>query len=82
MNYEEFELGSGSSIEVKTFVERVMTELSKEKSINTVLNFGTIPYRENENMNMTANIEKLEQLGWKPKVSLENGIHKIIKEKV
>lgn len=81
-NYEEFELGSGNSIEVKKFIELLCDELSKTQTIETVLNFGTIEYRANENMNMTVNISKLEKLGWKAKISILDGIKKILnKEK-
>jgi CDP-paratose synthetase len=80
-NYEEFELGSGNSIEVKKFIELIYHELLNNKTIETLLNFGAIEYRANENMNMQADIEKLKNIGWKPTVSIENGIKKILKEK-
>lgn len=76
-NFEEFELGSGSSIEVKMFVEQLATQL---KAISTTLNFGAISYRANENMHMQADITKLKRLGWKPEVSVETGIKNILKE--
>jgi len=79
-NYEEFELGSGNSIEAKEFVKQIVKELNIKQTITTKLNFGAIPYRANENMNMEANIAKLQSLGWKPQVSIEDGIKKIIKE--
>ena len=79
-NYEEFELGSGNSIEVKEFVKQIVKELNVNQTITTKLNFGAVAYRVNENMNMEANITKLQNLGWKPKVSIEDGIKKIIKE--
>lgn len=79
-NYEEFELGSGNSIEVKEFVKQIVKELNVNQTITTKLNFGIVAYRANENMNMQANIEKLQNLGWKPKISIEDGIKKIIKE--
>lgn len=82
-NYEEFELGSGSSIEVRNFVEKIYEEISNKQILNTKLNFGEISYRDNENMNMQANTIKLEKLGWKPKVSIKDGIKKILeKEKL
>lgn len=81
-SFEEFELGTGDSIEVKTFIEKIYRELLHTQSINTKLNFGAIPYRTNENMNMQANTIKLKKLGWKPKVSTEDGIKLIIKEAI
>lgn len=81
-NFEEFELGSGTSIVVKEFINNIYVELCKNQEITTKLNFGVIPYRDNENMNMEANIDKLTQLGWKAKISIEDGINKILnKEK-
>lgn len=79
-SFEEFELGTGASIEVKTFIEKIYRELSNTQELSTKLNFGAIAYRANENMNMQANITKLKTLGWKPIVSIENGIQLIIKE--
>jgi len=80
LNFEEFELGSGNSIEVKKFIELIYNELSITKKVDTILNFGKIPYRDNENMDMQANIEKLTNLSWKPKVSIEDGIKQILQE--
>lgn len=73
-NYEEFELGGGNSIEVKKIIKLLYSELLKQQTIETVLNFGAIKYRENENMNMIADISKLKNLAWVPTVSIENGI--------
>ncbi len=79
-NYEEFELGSGNSIEVKNFVEKIYQEILNKQTLSTKLNFGAVSYRDNENMNIQANIEKLTNLAWKPKVSIEDGIKKILEE--
>lgn len=81
-NFEEIELGSGTSIKVKDFIEKIYSELSKTQTLNTKLNFGAIPYRDNENMNMQANTEKLKKLNWNPKITLENGIREILNEEV
>lgn len=80
-DYEEFELGTGNSIEVKVFIEKVYKEILKQQNINTELLFGAIAYRENENMDMKANIQKLVSFGWKPEVSIESGIKKILNSK-
>jgi len=77
-NFDEFELGTGNSIEVKNFIMQIYNELLKKQNIDTKLNFGVVSYRENENMNMQANIKKLKKLNWKPKTSIEDGIKKII----
>lgn len=77
-NYEEFELGCGKAVEVKTFIETLYKELSKNQKIETELNFGAIKYRNGENMCMQADISKLKILGWKPKISIADGIKTII----
>lgn len=82
VSFEEFELGSGTSIEVRNFIKEIYMELSKIQNLNTRLNFGVIPYRDNENMNMQANIKKLKKLGWQVEISIEDGIKNIIKENI
>lgn len=68
--FQEYEIGSGVAISIKDFVE-----LTKKLSgASTKLNFGAIPARKNEVKISKANIKKLSKLGWKPKVSLEEGI--------
>ena len=75
-NYQEYELGSGQTFTIREFVETVR-KLSQSQ---TDLNFGAIPYRENEIMFSKANIEQLSLLGWKPKYTLERGLMKTIAE--
>ncbi len=77
-NNEEFEVGTGISIHVKEFVEIIYKKMSEKQVIKTILNFGAVKYRVNEPMNIVANISKLEKLGWSPKVSIEEGINKMI----
>jgi nucleoside-diphosphate-sugar epimerase len=77
-DYEEFELGTGHSIEVREFINLIYDELSKTRAINTNLNFNAVPYRDNENMDMVANISELKQLGWNPTIFIKDGIKKII----
>jgi len=79
-NFEEFELGTGKSTEVRKFVEQIVREFKSKQNISTKLNFGAISYRENENMTMQANITKLEKLGWQPKVVIEDGIKRILQD--
>jgi len=79
-NYEEFELGSGKSIEVKEFIALLYTQMQKRTKIDTKLNFGAIAYREYENMNMQADISKLQALGWNPIIKIEDGIDTILEE--
>jgi len=76
--FEEFELGSGNSIEVKRFLDLLYSKIQQNQELNTRLNFGAVAYRENENMYMQANISKLRSLGWQARVKLEDGIQNIL----
>ncbi|MBZ4036533.1 NAD-dependent epimerase/dehydratase [Flavobacterium sp. 17A] len=69
------QLGSALTISLKNLVL-----LLKEMSCNrkTVLNFGKIPMRKDDVLESKADVSYLLQLGWKPKISLEDGIRKII----
>ena len=75
LGFYEYEIGSGHIVTIREFVEKVH-EITKSK---TVLNFGEIPYRNNEIMESQANIEPLKKLGWSCKVDLEEGIKAVIK---
>ncbi len=70
-----YNFGSGESHELKHFVEK-MYKITKSKS---ELRFGAVPYPETGIVNVNPCVEKLKELGWKPKTSFEEGINKIIK---
>lgn len=72
--YSEYEVGSGTSITIKDLVN-----LIKDTTGSSVkLNFGAIPLRKNEVMESSADIGALVSLGWKPEVSLINGLRTVI----
>lgn len=74
-NFKRIEIGSGKPVTVKDFVE-----LSKKLiGSNTSLKFGSINLRENEVMEMKADISYLKSLGWKFKYPLKKAIEKSIK---
>ena len=72
--YYEYEVGSGKAVKVKDFVN-VAKRVAKSM---TRLNFGAIPYRENEILFSQANISKLKELGWNPEYDVERGIETYI----
>ena len=59
---------------------KIYKEISKIKPISTKLNFGAKAYREGEFMEIEENVKPLFDLGWKPKVSIKDGIKKILEE--
>lgn len=70
IRYSEFQLGTGQSIPVRTFVESIKS-LSASP---TILGFGDIDYRSDEIMDSKADNSALIELGWRPRVSLEEGV--------
>lgn len=70
----QIELGSGAAPRLRDFVE-LAHKLTNSK---TELLFGQIPYRENDEMCLIANINSLKNLGWTPKFDIEAGIKKTI----
>jgi len=73
--YHDFEIGSGNTISIRDFVTLVQKLAGNDR---TQLNFGALPYRENEVMESKVDISKLSALGWQPRTSLEDGLMKTI----
>jgi len=74
-NFHRYEVGSGEPIEIRDFISLAKKLSGNEKSY---LNFGAIPYRENEVMCSGVDTSGLRKLGWKPEVSLEQGLNRTI----
>ena len=74
--FETFELGTGEATQVRDFVSLVK-ELSDSP---TELRFGSIAYRPDEIMFSAADNSRLERLGWRPTVSVRDGITRILSE--
>jgi len=72
--YIEFDVGSGSAVSIRDFVETV----HRMTQSHTRLMFGALPYREGEVMHPRANIEPLSKLGWVCRTSLEQGLMRVI----
>jgi nucleoside-diphosphate-sugar epimerase len=73
--FSEYEVGTGSSISVREFVERVANVIQS----NTRLDFGALQNREGETPDSSADISKLSALGWAPQYNIESAIARIIK---
>ena len=73
-----YEIGSGVNITIKSFVTLIANLLDNS---TTKLNFGAIPYRENEVMRSDVDIKAVKSIGWRPLVELEEGLRRtLIKE--
>lgn len=73
-NFSSFDVGFGKSIKLKKFI----IELKKVLASKSKLNFGVIPYRENEIMFSKCNNKELKNLGWSPKYDYKTGIKKLV----
>lgn len=69
--FYEFQIGTNRAVTIKDFV-LLIQKLTGNRE--TVLNFGALPYRENEIMDCIADTALIKSLGWSPKYSLEQGI--------
>ncbi len=74
--FEEFGIGFGKSITIKSAVSM----MKKLTNSDTVLKWGALPYRQNEIMDSKAAVKANKKIGWKPKVSFENGLKLTIKK--
>ena len=69
-------LASGTPVTIRSIVEKVQEIVGKGNP-----DFGSLPYRVGENMELYADISKAKNiLGWKPEITLENGIEEIVSE--
>jgi CDP-paratose synthetase len=69
--YFNYEIGSTNAIEIREFVNLVKKQAGNDF---TFLNFGALPYRDNELMESHVNISEIQKLGWRPCVTLEDGL--------
>ena len=78
--FSHYDVGTGISISVREFVLAIKKaiESQTQKPIATKLDFGALPYREGEPMEIKANITALQKIGWEPKVSIKEGIKNVI----
>jgi len=75
--YLNYEIGTGISISIRDFVDLVK-QLTGNTSTN--LNYGVIPYRENEVMLTDLNIDAISALGWNPNYKLKEGLTRMIEQ--
>ncbi|MFC1771653.1 NAD-dependent epimerase/dehydratase family protein [Candidatus Margulisiibacteriota bacterium] len=69
--YTSYEVGMPANISIKEFVEKIKI-ICKNKSTN--LEFGALPYRENEVMESKVDTTALSGLGWQPKFTLDSSL--------
>lgn len=62
--YMEYEVGTGRMRSVREFVELIHSTLGSR----SILEWGRVPMKEGELMESKADITKLKEIGWEPKV--------------
>lgn len=70
-----YEIGTGRLVPIADFVRTIKAIVGNTA---TVLDFGAVPYRENEVMASSVDLTKITSLGWAPGVGLEAGLEKTI----
>lgn len=76
--FSEFEIGTGRSTSIRQMLKILVNQFELRFGVsNTSLNFGRLPNRKNEPMEIQASVQKLKDLGWKPQIELEDGLGKI-----
>jgi nucleoside-diphosphate-sugar epimerase len=73
--YHSFEVGTGRKTSIRDFMA-LLVRLSG--NAGTHLDFGAIPYRDNEVMETNVDLRGLTALGWAPKIPLEEGLRRTI----
>ena len=81
-SWNEFELGTNTFIQVKELVLKLALLIEKklDKIILPRLNFGSLSYRKEEIMIPILDNSRLIKLGWKPEVTIDEGLNKVLKE--
>lgn len=73
--FYSFEVGSGQNHSIKKFVRKCQQIIG---NTTTKLEFGKLPYRQNEVMCSAVDIHSISGLGWSPHYSFEEGLAKTI----
>ena len=73
--YLDYEIGTGHTVSIREFVEQIKKLAG---NTHTRLDFGALPYRENEAMETAVDVAGIRALGWSPTISLSDGLSKMI----
>jgi len=77
-----FDVGSGDLVSLKKFLHMLKSKYEAiHGKINTILNFGALPYREGELMTVHVDNIPLMKLGWTAAYNFESGIKMLLAEK-
>jgi nucleoside-diphosphate-sugar epimerase len=74
-NFKTFEIGTGRQISIKSFIFLIAKLTGNNR---TRLEFGKLPFRKNEIMNVKVDLKNIQKLSWKSRIKLEHGLTKTI----
>lgn len=73
--FAEFSIGTGESISLKNFVNKIEKVIGQKAHVE----WGAIPYRKNEIFDSKASIKHMiKMLNWRPETILEDGLFKTV----
>lgn len=72
--YHEYQVSTGRPITIK----QLLTLLKEMTGSTSLLNFGALPYRENELMRSNTHPSALIELGWEPQNNITQGLLKSV----
>lgn len=72
--YKEYEVGTGKSISIRSFVEL----MANHTGSNSILNFGGLPHRHGDIEDSFANVSEIFKLGWAPRYAANEGINEMM----
>jgi nucleoside-diphosphate-sugar epimerase len=70
-----FEIGTGRQISIKSIILLIAKLIGNNK---TRLEFGKLPFRKNEIVNVKVDLKNIRKLGWNSKLKLERGLTRTI----
>ena len=73
-SYEDFYVGAGKNSNLKEILEFI----KRETSSTSKLDYGAIPYRNNELMVSNNDVTRLNNLGWFAEITINDGLRSII----
>ena len=80
-SFSEFEVGTGTPMSVKTFVEKLCSAYKARYPNKKIeLAFGAVPIREGEKMKINLDNSALIRLGWQPETKVEKGLSMVLGE--
>jgi nucleoside-diphosphate-sugar epimerase len=75
--YHAYQVGTGKTVTIRSCVEMIQQITG---ATGTYLDFGALPYRDHEVMESVVDTDTLHALGWVPKISLQEGLERMIAE--